>query len=92
MTRRRVSSTSDQGLEAMVEMLRQVGDRHVFDVSRGELKRQRQAVEPRADISGDGNCVAVTRKMRRVRLCALEEQFDCGRWRTASGVTAHGKG
>jgi hypothetical protein len=76
----------------MIEVLRQVSERHVFDARRGEFDGERQPVEPQTDISGDSNCVTVMGEKGRVRQRALEEQFDCSRLSTAAGVNAHCKG
>jgi hypothetical protein len=75
----------------MIEVLCQVSDRHVFDTSRGELDGEGQAVDPRADFGGDSNGVMVLGETGRVRLCALEEQFNCGRLSNTAGVKAHRK-
>ena len=70
-----VAATADEEVEAMIEPGGEVGDAEVCELGRGQLDREREAVQSAAHLVRDRSVFVVEREPVVESLCAVHEQF-----------------
>jgi hypothetical protein len=81
----KISRTTDQKVEAVVELLLKGCQRQVPEANSRELERERESVEAAADLRDGGGCLLVEHQIAFDGVGALEEQ---GRGRVCAEVQA----